>query len=114
MLFIIRPIGKLFPDEVPPPASKGFSAGENQDKKKIVIVPMAATNRMGSKENLISPSGNRVFSRQTSGPELMQQTNSPDGEGSLFNFRQMLRKTQYAPTETLRKMKEKQSSQDNQ
>lgn len=109
MFFIIRPIGKLFPNEVPQPAAK---AVENQEKKKIVIVPMAATNRMGSKENLISPSGNRGFGRQISGPELMQQTNSPDGEGSLFNFRQMLRKTEYAPTETLRKMKEKHSSQD--
>lgn len=79
--------------------------------KKMIIVPVNS-----SKENIAqqvtSPTGRPgvSFSRMNSVPcNIQKQSDGGSPEGGVFNFRQMLRKTDYAPTDTLRKMKQQKS-----
>lgn len=121
-----KPIGKLFPE----------SGG---DRPSILKGPMAnlgkgRPNNISSKENLVSPGSapvrHVIFQRESSVGSIQdanplrrnsvtRQTSMTDslmspqsdvnaGDGP-FNFRQRLRKTEFAPTDTLKKMKERSS-----
>lgn len=120
---INKPVGKLFPE----------SGG---DRPSILKGPMAAVgkgrpNNGSSKENLVSPGSaapvrHVIFQRESSvdavplrRTSVTRQTSMQDslmspqsdvnaGDGP-FNFRQRLRKTEFAPTDTLKKMKERSS-----
>ncbi|KZS21454.1 Neither inactivation nor afterpotential protein C [Daphnia magna] len=130
-----RPIGKLFPDASAerPSILKGSSGIKEKD---VILNPVKARSNYGnSKENLVSPGSaptrHVIFQRETSvgsiqdanalrRSSMTRQTSvteslmSPQsdinaGDGP-FNFRQLLRKTEYAPTNTLKKMKERSST----
>ena len=126
LVFSNKPIGKLFPE----------SGG---DRPSILKGPMAnlgkgRPNNISSKENLVSPGSapvrHVIFQRESSVGSIQdanplrrnsvtRQTSMTDslmspqsdvnaGDGP-FNFRQRLRKTEFAPTDTLKKMKERSS-----
>lgn len=130
-----RPIGKLFPEAGAdrPSILKGSSGFQEKD---VILNPIKGRSNYGSsKENLISPgtapSRHVIFQRETSVGSIQdanalrrnsvaRQTSVADsllspqsdtnaGDGP-FNFRQLLRKTEYAPTNTLKKMKERSSA----
>jgi len=106
-------IGKLFP--TPPLPGRGatpfnlplktpereqtnlFSPTQNSPSREN----LPKLNRFSSSNELTSPKQRvlGVFERHNSVPDVVEPS-----EGK-FNFRQMLRKTDYAPTDTLRKMK---------
>lgn len=113
-----RPIGKLFPS---PPQSADASK-----EREVIIIPAANKGRpstFSSKENLVSPGSAPVYNigagqnrrssvtRQISMPDASPQAETSAGDGP-FNFRQHLRKTEFAPTDTLKKMKARTQSID--
>ena len=78
--------------------SKPTNPAAGNVNKRMVIVPAGS-----SKENLAQGRLGRI----NSAPGI--QLPADETDGTTFNFRQMLRKTDYAPTDTLRKMKEQKS-----
>ena len=122
-------MGKLFPNS--PVGNNPFLSGQ-KEKEVVFIQAKDRTNNGSSKENLVSPGSapvrfigfNRESSvgsndpplrrtsvtRQSSVPDSSPQSDTNAGDGP-FNFRQRLRKTEFAPTDTLKKMKELRSSQ---
>lgn len=121
-------MGKLFPNS--PSGNNPFLAGQ-KEKETVIIPAKGRFNNGSSKENLVSPGSapvkmgfNRESSvgsndpplrrtsvtRQSSVPDASPQSDINAGDGP-FNFRQHLRKTEFAPTDTLKKMKELRSSQ---
>ncbi|EFX77076.1 hypothetical protein DAPPUDRAFT_305891 [Daphnia pulex] len=123
-----KPIGKLFPE------SGGGDRPSILKGPMMVSQAKGRPNNGSSKENLISPGSapvrHVIFQRETSvgsnqdynplrRSSVTRQTSVTDslmspksdvnaGDGP-FNFRQHLRKTEFAPTDTLKKMKERSS-----
>lgn len=124
-------MGKLFAEPGSGNKPSFRSSGANVDKNVVFIPARPRPLGGGSKENLVSPGSapvriglQREFShgsqqeikplrrtsvpRQSSVPDSSPQSDVNAGDGP-FNFRQRLRKTDYAPTDTLKKMKESRS-----
>ena len=111
-IFCVRQIGKSFPN--PSSASqqvyrKGFitdnavKSKENVSDGKFRGLQKELSLNSFLKESSTQQEqyGKGNIVRQSSVPET-----SSDGAEGPFNFRQLLRKTEYAPTDTLRKIKE--------
>ena len=97
----------MFP--TPPVPNRGGSSKTPDKDKKSFFSPgresVPKLNRFSSSNELSSHVLQKtpgVFNRQKSVPDSIDVP----AEGGRFNFRQLLRKTNYAATDTLRKMKD--------
>lgn len=111
ILLHVRPIGNSFPN--PSVTSqqvyrKGFITDNPvKSKENIADGKLRGLQKELSLNSFLKESsqqeqyGKGNFARQSSVPE-----SSSDGAEGPFNFRQLLRRTEYAPTDTLRKIKE--------
>lgn len=119
--------GKLFEKSPSGNGPVSWSAGSDGWEKKVNF----ANQRQSSKENVKSPlagtpmrTGLQGVLRQTSEQDIQSPSSyrslssiqsptsftTPDGD-TPFNFRAVLRKTEHAPTATLRKLKEQRSQE---
>ena len=110
MFLCNRPIGKFSPNSPAAASPQGYQKGsiadnarskENNAGGNVRALQKELSLNSFLKESLQSPKEQKNIVRQNSVPE----SGSAGAEGP-FNFRQLLRKTEYAPTDTLRKIKE--------